>query len=196
MTQEPFEQPTGRRSGAELEPLCQGDLDGLCGVYSVVNAVRTLCPEASDTCCEQLFRQLMKRLSKDGRTPAAVVCNGLGTRRLRSLVECASKFATTRLDVQLHARKLRKPKRRNMSTSKLWRILSEELSAGRVAILRLGGRENHWTLAVRITERQIRLLDSSGRQVLQRSRCTIGDDATRVILHVADITVVERLGTR
>ena len=37
----------GRPKGRLRAPYRQGDLDGLCGIYSAVNAVRALCPEVS-----------------------------------------------------------------------------------------------------------------------------------------------------
>lgn len=40
---------TTRKLNVRLKPLRQGDLDGLCGVYAILNAVQWLLPKARDT---------------------------------------------------------------------------------------------------------------------------------------------------
>ncbi len=43
-------------------PLRQGDLDGLCGVYAIVNAFCALCPELDDDLVQIMFAELIKKL--------------------------------------------------------------------------------------------------------------------------------------
>ena len=66
----------GRRRGRQ--PYRQGDLDGLCGVYSIVNAVRALCPELDQDGAEWLFAHLMQALSKQGVDLSIAVASGIG----------------------------------------------------------------------------------------------------------------------
>ena len=58
----------------------QGDLDGLCGVYSAVNAMRALCPEVDDDAAGWIFEALLLALPKVEANPAATVAWGLGRR--------------------------------------------------------------------------------------------------------------------
>ena len=58
---------------ARDEPLMQGDLDGLCGVYAIINAVRHLCPEVGTRDCTRLFNLMLRslRAHDTGRLTAA-----------------------------------------------------------------------------------------------------------------------------
>ena len=47
--------PTKRR----VEPYAQGDLDCMCAIYTIINAVRALCPEMTIDASSRLFRRLI-----------------------------------------------------------------------------------------------------------------------------------------
>ena len=66
----------GLRRPHARKPFQQGDLDGLCGVYSIVNTVRILCPEVDLETAEYLFDILMQKLLRTAVTPFA--CSDLG----------------------------------------------------------------------------------------------------------------------
>ncbi len=38
-----------------LRPYRQGRLDGLCGIYALINALRLLCPKLDEDTCERAF---------------------------------------------------------------------------------------------------------------------------------------------
>ena len=60
-----YRAPTKRAARGRLrQPYRQGDLDGLCGVYSAGNAVRALCPEVDDEAAGWIFEALMLALPK------------------------------------------------------------------------------------------------------------------------------------
>jgi hypothetical protein len=40
-------------SRRQLKPYQQGRLDGLCGVYALINALRLLCPRLDENDCER-----------------------------------------------------------------------------------------------------------------------------------------------
>ena len=66
--------PTRRR----IKPMRQGDLDGLCGVYAIVNAIRWLCPNMSEAQSENLFAALIQaRQSRPVLRPLAFIYSGL-----------------------------------------------------------------------------------------------------------------------
>ena len=58
--------------GRLRQPYRQGDLDGLCGVYSAVNAVRALCPEVDDDAAGCIFEALLLALPKVDADPAEI----------------------------------------------------------------------------------------------------------------------------
>ena len=54
-----------------IEPYAQGDLDGMCAIYTIINAVRALCPEMTIGASTALFRRLIRSLdthTNDART--------------------------------------------------------------------------------------------------------------------------------
>ena len=52
--------PTKRR----VEPYAQGDLDCVCAIYTIINAVRALCPEMTIGASSELFRRLIRSLNE------------------------------------------------------------------------------------------------------------------------------------
>ena len=74
----------GRRPARR--PYRQGDLDGLCGVYSVVNAVRVLCPELDQEGAEWLFAHLLQSLNESGVDLPIAVASGIGRVELGRLI--------------------------------------------------------------------------------------------------------------
>ena len=74
-------------------PFEQGDLDGLCGVYSVVNAARLAAHphrRLSAPECRALFAALLTELADEGRL-RGFVAHGLGTRVLARLLRRAGR---------------------------------------------------------------------------------------------------------
>ena len=70
--------PRGRgKRNAAHRGFRQGDLDGLCGVYSVVNALRAVAPELDDKLSARLFRHLVRCLRGRSREPLAVITGGI-----------------------------------------------------------------------------------------------------------------------
>ncbi len=70
----------------------QGNLDGLCGVYAVVNAVRNLAPTRLNGDEErELFRQLIAKLGEERRLEDAL-CNGMTVQPLGRLIDSADEF--------------------------------------------------------------------------------------------------------
>jgi hypothetical protein len=50
--------------------------------------------------------------------------------------------------------------------------LRDALDHDHVAILMIDGSDSHWTVAYKVTDKTIRLIDSIGMNYLLRSRCT------------------------
>ena len=51
-----------------LRPYRQGQLDGLCGIYALVNALRLLCPRLDEEACEAVFCALIKARTRQTLT--------------------------------------------------------------------------------------------------------------------------------
>jgi hypothetical protein len=146
-------------------PFEQGDLDGLCGVYAVVNATRLAAQpyrrlSAADG--EDLFAALLKELAAAGRL-RGFVTGGLGARTLARLLRRASRWLRKQhgltLEISRPFRKANTPEPEDCR-----RVLAEHLARpGTAAIV---GTAEHWTVVRAVTPRRLLLTDSNGRQHL------------------------------
>jgi hypothetical protein len=114
----------------------QGDLDGLCGVYAVVNALRYLFGLKEDH-CRALFAALIKALHRS-RRPHHPILWGMSFATLKRLIEAAQTCKVLDGAQTFQARPLRLSRdQRNLP--QLWSGLSQELTPTCVAIVGLGG---------------------------------------------------------
>jgi hypothetical protein len=171
-------------------PLRQGDLDGLCGVYSVVNAVRHLL-QLNREQSQELFERLVKALVQDSRRPHKLLVEGILFKRLKQLAAAARRCRLADRDLSFQVRVLRL-RRDEQSLSDLWAALGQVVGPACVAIIRITGADNHWCVIYRVTPKSLRLLDSSGRSCIRRSRCTVRTVRTRYCLELGEILLIER----
>jgi len=174
-----------------IKPYRQGDLDGLCGVYAVVNAVHLLCPEVDDELSDRLFRKLMKGIAKRRKRSHRVVWGGMGAKSLRHLAKIArcdlSKVLSIELTVQGLEVKGGKP-----GIPQIWSALQEALDDSTVAIVGLGGRRHHWRVAHQLSDKQMRLQDSNNLKVVLRSGCTTRATECRYVLSPENVLLLRR----
>jgi hypothetical protein len=175
-----------------VRPYRQGDLDGLCGIYSIVNAVRAICPEVDGDTAEDMFDVLMQRLLRTEANPATAVTGGIGRKTMTRLITEASAYVLEEFDIRLRAQRLPKNVRHAGNLDRLWVHLHGAISPSRVAILGLGGKHSHWTVAVQVTPHRIRLSDSSRISHLQRQRCTIARAVKQHSIGPQHVFLIER----
>jgi len=138
----------------------QGDLDLLCGLYAVVNAVRhTLgpCAPFRGRDCLWLFGALVERLDKKKLLARALV-RGMTSRQVslllresRSLVAARHGFTFDVVRPLARARVRRVPQ--------LERFVRRSLGPGTVVLMRF---TDHWSVVRYATRTSLRLLDSAG----------------------------------
>ena len=168
----------------------QGDLDGLCGVYAVVNALRYLFQLKEDH-CRALFAALIKALHRRCRRPHHPILWGTSFSTLKRLIEAAQTCKVLDGAQTFQARPLRLSRdQRNLP--QLWSDLSQELTPTCVAIVGLGGVADHWCVVYRVTPKTLWLLDSSGQTRIFRSRCTVQSSRTLYRLEAGEILLIKR----
>ncbi len=141
----------------------QGDLDGLCGAYSVVNAAKIVKRLDADQ-CTALFETVVRYLGDAHR-----VTTGIGRGLMDDILrDIAWGF--------VHRRYMPFRNRREVPLGEFWGTVRNFLGGGeaRAAILCLDTPTPHWTTAVRLTDRRMELVDSGGLTTLTRRRCTTG----------------------
>lgn len=153
-------------------PFQQGNLDGLCGVYAIINAARLLAQRRRlpKAVWLELFEALTERLQDDGALSDAVP-NGIATRQLRGLLAHACTWLATEHDIQLVTSR---PfmKRRSLPFADAADELRERLildgDRRTVAIL---GTTEHWTVVRSVGQVHLNLYDSAGPHRWQLQRC-------------------------
>jgi hypothetical protein len=178
-----------------VRPLRQGELDGLCGVYSVINAVRLLCPEINQADLPALFRTLIRTLSRRRIRLTDAVALGLEIRTVRALANSACDYINDELQIRLKARRPHKP-RRAYRLNRFWHWLQAELSKGNILIVGVSGKLAHWTVVYRITDKSAHLADSDGLKTLLRSRCTLRATRSLYQLRPEDVIILSRREAR
>ena len=168
----------------------QGDLDGLCGVYAVVNALQYLFGLKEDH-CRTLFATLIKALHRSRRRPHHPILWGMSFATLKRLIEAAQTCKVLDGAQTFQARPLRLSRdQRNLP--RLWSGLSQELTPTCVAVIGITGAADHWCVVYRVTAKTLWLLDSSGQTRIYRSRCTVRSTRTRYCLEAREILLIKR----
>lgn len=153
----------------------QGNLDGLCGVYSVINAVAHTAPKKlTDADTREIFRTLLSVLSENGKLEEALI-DGLKMRLLSRLIDSASILLFAKYGYQIK-RKLAfsaEP----VELSEFWTRVQQHIEAygtGTV-ILGMSGKHDHWTCVSSFSDDRANLIDSDGLRWLLRKNCTTSD---------------------
>ncbi len=168
----------------------QGDLDGLCGVYAVVNALRYVV-RLQDEQCQKLFETLIRALEQDCSPLHPTLLRGMYFPQLKRLVVSASQWRIRGRGLAFQARPLRL-KRHQRTLPHLWAALNEELGPTCVAIIGLSGVDDHWCVVYRVSPKTLWLLDSSGQTRISRSRCTVRSSRTRYCLEAGEILLIQQ----
>lgn len=163
---------TARLEGVRhVTPLRQGDLSNLCGLYSVLNAVRLACWRVPPT--EDQLRALLQfglRYLNQRRALARVVQTGmhqdlwveLGT----ALINYANDLLGTSLSLQALSLGQNSPKSR--SAHETCEALKGALRQKQPVLLGLGGALDHYTVFAGYSEHRFSLFDSSGFHWIER----------------------------
>src|SRR3954471_19927653 len=117
-----------------LTPYRQGRLDGLCGTYALVNALRLLCPRLDEDACEAIFCALIKARTRQAASPLAVISAGLSRRELVQLIDPWRRIARKELGIKLRVERL---KVSDPTLGGIWRSMSRALDGQSAAIIGL-----------------------------------------------------------
>src|SRR3954452_11468165 len=90
-----------------LRPYQQGRLDGLCGIYALINSLRLLCPRLNEDACEAAFCALIRARTRQTASPLAVISHGLSRRELLQLLDLWRRFVAKTLGIRLTVKRLK-----------------------------------------------------------------------------------------
>lgn len=153
-------------------PFEQGHLDSLCGVYSIINAtVAAAAPikRLGKKDCLELFGFLICALKLDDELSGAVI-SGCHYPVLSKLLKVADCWLRDRHGLALQCRRPFNTKRSRRTSEAIAAIAANLAADRRVAIIRLTGADNHWTVvtSVEAGKGRLHLADSGGDRFITR----------------------------
>lgn len=155
-----------------MPPLQQGDLDGLCGLYAAVNALRlVLAPVRQVRRPEALlwFRIGLESLGETGNLQD-FVAHGIGPKDWLNLMESLTAFASSRGDHHICvSQPLRHAAR--APRSQMYGAIEDAIVHGRAVLITLSGVHNHYTLVSGYSPSNLWLFDSGKLQKIGRAHC-------------------------
>ena len=150
------------RAAREIRPLEQGNLDGLCGLYAIINAVRVaVYPELtlSNSVSKRLFECgliLLGRKKKLRHTIVNGIDHALWLVMCRAVVAEAEKITGYRLVVSQLFRH-----ERSWHTRDVIRGIASSVRRNQPVIICLEGRLDHWSVVTQCTPTRFNLFDSA-----------------------------------
>lgn len=150
---------TATSIATELPPYCQGDLDGLCGPYALINALR-ITVEPYRIIGDDEARDLLRQMVDHAIPPkqmAESLRDGITWPRLRKMAVLLAELATDKVTgVQLI----------EVSASnevERWETLSLLVEAGSPVLFH-DNTIDHYTVAIGLTASGVRLYEGDGQQ--------------------------------
>lgn len=145
----------------------QGQLDSLCGIYAIVNAVHSLQGTLSRADAQELFQELIVDLDELDDSTAERVVDGMSVVELSKGLHCAAAhydicwkrpFVGKQADMKL-----------------FWQYMRYFIKMRGAVILDVTDKhgKGHWTVVERVEGQTLYLLDSGRRQQLGRRHCTV-----------------------
>ena len=153
-------------------------------------------PMLTEPQAEALFAHLMRAVRGLDKGRVAIAKRGLSHLQLHQLIEAAQGHMRKAHGVELVVHDVPGEIRRQWSVEALWRLITRHIANRRVVLLGIGGRHDHWTVAIGITRGQITLHDSGDLRVLRRSFCAVRGQRDRPGLNIIKARDVVALGCR
>jgi hypothetical protein len=149
-----------------MKPYVQGALDGLCAVYSIVNAARII-SDIDENQARELFTRILAYLEKT-RDLSRLLTEGIGLLTVGGILRDVTSD-------MIGYRSMPFKHQPDTSLDELWlEAMSFLNGGGKKAVLMClsGPLWDHWSIVHAITEKQLYFFDSHKLKRLNRSRCT------------------------
>ena len=151
-----------------MKPYRQGDLDGLCGAYAVINAMRLISKNTNAEEWQDTFLKTMKFQLKH-RHSISFIVYGLSQVKVARIMQ---RIIRPSFDFT-YSRPFKN--RKKIALTELWDSFSGYLYGHDKRCIIIGYETetyDHWTIVRSMTVNRLNLFDSGGRKVLNRRRCS------------------------
>lgn len=161
----------------ELSPLKQGDLSGLCGLYSMMNAVQLVLYPRRLTQKQQhgLFAEGISVLSRH-RALKGVLGAGMDENLWEKIGRALVEKARADVGSSLRLRRLLVGQG-SQSGRLLLKAIERALAGGSPVLICLGGTLDHYTVVCGSGDRTLKLFDSSGLNWIGTHAIGLGEDS-------------------
>ncbi|MCT6519174.1 hypothetical protein GY03_18005 [Proteus vulgaris] len=160
----------------DLLPAKQGHLDGLCGIYSIVNALNWL--YGNNIRRRSLFRYLLEQYHQHWSVLECIT-DGICEIEMDYLLNTARRYntKTKAINISMPFRY-----RRSLSSYRILQSCQQFLEAptGKQAIILCD--QHHWSVITQVTDTQVRYFDSCELQMIPRDKFMIKAHARRTQL--------------
>ena len=149
-----------------MKPYFQGALDGLCAIYSIVNAARII-NGIDEEGSRELFKQTIVYLERTGDLSVALT-EGIGLQKIGGILRDV-------VGNKIRTRAMPFKHRPETPLDEFWQAMMrflKEHKRGAILMALSGPYWDHWTIVHSISAKQIRFFDSHKLRRLDRSRCT------------------------
>ena len=158
--------------GSEKDPVRQSGLDGLCGLYAVINACNNLNINIGHAGRVKLFELGICYLDEKNVLKNTLV-SGMGITHVKGIVRVFKNYLAEEYGVNLISKTVTADAG---NINGLWTRLSKFMEDhDDVAVLGLTGMHDHWTCVVNISDATLQLCDSDGLRRINKSYCTCGN---------------------
>jgi len=146
-----------------MDPLKQGSLDGLCGVYSIINSSKIINNLAHEESLD-LFKDIIYYLDR-AKNLSKIITEGL---TINVIGEVMNNVDSLNLKKEMPFKGYSET-----GLDEFWSSMQEFLSfPNRTILLGLGGVYDHWSVVTKVTDNRITFFDSDGIKHFNRSNCT------------------------
>ena len=168
-------------------PLQQGDLDGLCGLYALLNAVSGADPTLRHVTRKAMFRDAMRWLHREGHMPG-VLYNGLDIRLIVALFHAVIRSRRKGLSLKRPFWS-RRPADMDSFCSKLNELAG---TPGQAVIIGIAGKTwSHWTVLDEADRSWIKFRDSAHIDWLRRRSCGLPGDGAAYSINPAEVMLIK-----
>jgi hypothetical protein len=161
-----------RRS--DIAPYRQGQLDGLCGLYAIINGIRLATHDRTDEFGHEVWRELLLALISEAESvvgTATAVVHGIGAKPLYELAKAAERHLASEHRVAVTVSRSHGPKHSfDRLIAHLAELTKQPASA---VVLELSGDVRHWTVLRRVGKHSLELFDSSGMERVKLASCRL-----------------------
>ncbi len=194
-----------------LMPFEQGHLDGLCGVYAIINAIHLGLYRYNDSgdnakrlalsrcAAEQLYGRLLDTLASDSKFVTEQIVLGIKSNQMISLLKVSGDWLWNKYQVQII---VRRPFHRSHNVPKsTFAQYIRRLQRQTHAVAIVGGQAPwaHWSVVSSMSKRGLHLFDSSGYGVVMWRKWPKGTAAYFGLLHIPstiEISISNHLARR